>query len=55
MKKGQTTHDMLASDVALIYRWGVTPEGEGTKLTLGEKGQWIDESGNQYQTIEDAY
>lgn len=52
---GQLTHDMLADDVALIYRWMTTPGGGGVRLDRTPDG-WIDDrTGQTYPTIEAAY
>ena len=54
MKTGQLTHDMLSSDVALVYRQLVTPEGDGMRLDLID-GEWVDaDAGDSYATIGDA-
>ncbi len=55
MKTGTITHDILWSDVALVYRWNVTPEGKGALLYLRDDGRWEDaDSGTIHDTIEDA-
>jgi hypothetical protein len=54
MADGTVTHEMLAADVALVYRWNVTPEGEGMRLDRDGDG-WRDaDTGQHYTTIADA-
>jgi len=53
-RDGEITAD-ICGQVATIYRWNVTPEGEGLVLEQADEGDWVElETGIRFETIDEA-